>query len=483
MKLYKNDNFFKFNKILPIYEWVPPRVKTEFTTEENKKIKGNNLKIFNELAIDKIKRRALYFNIPFCNQICKFCPFPKKLNTSKEIVDEYVEALLKEIEIKSEFDYVTKPMVDVIFFGGGTPSILSSIQLKKIKNKINEKFDLSKLKEFSIEVEPSTITNELMETFKQIGVTDVKMGVQTFNQEYRDMFNLKPTVYTVKNAIKIIQNYYPKNLNIDMMFGFHGQTIDQLIDDLNEAIKTGVQDIDYYVINNASITPDLARIYEEKNLKPTTGLSKLGMKIIVNKIFLENKYVPYNVHSYRYIEDENIINSTKAIYTGYENSYGKNLYGLEGADIIGFGSNAYTKTQNIGLLNSGTIEEYIDMFKTETWDKLLINKTKQYIINDKPIYDHLILHGYVKKNDFEYANLSSEIKLKLKEIIEAKLIEETKDEYRLTSMGWLWYMNIRYYFTCDIEKTFINESIEKAKKYNNKLEEFELTNLLKSTIN
>ena len=152
------NGLIKFNYDFPIFNWFYP-YNAEEPKESNLKklIKEKPIKIFDYILEDSTDV-ALYFHIPFCQDICSFCPFTREILLDKNRLDNYVNALIREIELKKEYLDRKKVKVNSIFFGGGTPSILSEEQIIKLGTKINEAFNLSQLKEFSFEMNAKTIT-------------------------------------------------------------------------------------------------------------------------------------------------------------------------------------------------------------------------------------------------------------------------------------------------------------------------------------
>lgn len=166
---------------------------------------------------------SLYIHIPFCNSICSYCDFTKKFSDMYNF-DEYVTNLNLEINM-----YNIKE-VNTIYIGGGTPSVLSSSQLKQIKlPKCNS--------EFSFEMNPEDVNIKKLKTLKEIGVTRISMGVQTINETHLVACNRTHTKKMVIEAIKNIKEV-GFDLNLDFMFGFKNEVIDD--------VKTNLEFIKIY---------------------------------------------------------------------------------------------------------------------------------------------------------------------------------------------------------------------------------------------
>lgn len=169
LQLRPNDKI-KFNAQFPIYNFFfPSQINID---------KGLNLSDVLYMANVGVTSRALYFHFPFCETICSFCPFTRGIYKSENDIDRYVSAIIQEIELKSQLIELDNVPIEAIFFGGGTPSLLSPEQIKKVGKAIIDKFDLSKLREFSFEIEVKSLTLDKVLAMKSIGVTHPRFGLQ-----------------------------------------------------------------------------------------------------------------------------------------------------------------------------------------------------------------------------------------------------------------------------------------------------------------
>ncbi|MCR9655479.1 hypothetical protein NB537_11765, partial [Vibrio parahaemolyticus] len=132
-------NKMKFNAQFPVYNFFFP---SQINIDKSLKLSDVLLN-----ANTGIKSRALYFHFPFCETICSFCPFTRGIYKSESDIERYVSAIIKEIELKSHLIQLNNVPIEAIFFGGGTPSLLSPEQIIKVGKAITDNFDLSKLRE------------------------------------------------------------------------------------------------------------------------------------------------------------------------------------------------------------------------------------------------------------------------------------------------------------------------------------------------
>jgi len=234
IRVLPDQPLIKFNHQLPVFNWHYPFVRDDDFAEDRR---APYLSFKNTQA----PRRAVYIHIPFCETICNFCPFDRGRYESHSDVDEYVRALLDEIDLKK--DFLGRPQVDAIFVGGGTPSILHPHQIELLGKAISRNFDLRVLKEFSFEVEVKSATREKLQTMRDIGTNRISFGAQTFSEEYRRLLNLDASTKQISDTAAIANSLFPYT-NVDLLYGMAGQEIEQLNEDLTAALDLQTTTID-----------------------------------------------------------------------------------------------------------------------------------------------------------------------------------------------------------------------------------------------
>jgi oxygen-independent coproporphyrinogen-3 oxidase len=456
--IQKDDSMFVFDFNFPIYNWFYPLSYSEINVNNSGVLKNKLADIYN-IAGREPQNRSLYFHIPFCQDICAFCPFTREVLKSEEYLDRYVDALIHEIEIKSKYSNIVKYPITSIFFGGGTPSILLPRHIIKIGKKIREVFDLSALIEFSFEMNAKTVTIERVEALKSIGVTHARMGVQTFNPSYREMFHLSATIEQIKDGAKLLNDNF-KFVCVDMLYGMHGQTVDDFLRDLHHVIQLDTTNIDVYPINNSVIQKRLKNEYMSKNLKPASGLTKFAYNVVLNQYMRENGYLPHNGHGYFKSNKEDIL-LNPVVTNSYTFQYHETNYGYKGHEIIAFGVAGYSVFDDFVVGNIGDIGKYITMLLDE--NELPIAGVGEYppwMTDLKGIILHLPYHGYAEKSKLKDVKIDEETLKKLEILKKLNLITEDECEYRLTHNGWNNYVNLLYYLSPSNEQKVLDKFIE-----------------------
>ena len=126
-----------------------------------------------------MKAKGLYIHIPFCLSKCAYCDFCSFTHFDQGLVNSYVDALVREI---SEYKRDERIPVDTVFIGGGTPSVLTPLQLEKLTSAIKDTFDLSDALEFTVEVNPRTADKERLSAYRSLGVNRISIGLQTVHE-------------------------------------------------------------------------------------------------------------------------------------------------------------------------------------------------------------------------------------------------------------------------------------------------------------
>ncbi|SZD71726.1 Oxygen-independent coproporphyrinogen-III oxidase [Candidatus Ornithobacterium hominis] len=156
----------------------------------------------------------LYIHIPFCKQKCSYCNF--HFSTQLHSKDALISALLKELELrKSE---INSPL-ETIYFGGGTPSILSDIELGKIFNKIEQHFDIQQDAEITLEANPDDLNAAKVKSIRQLPINRFSIGVQSFFDEDLKLMNRAHSSQEAESSIKRIQDSGFENITIDLIYG------------------------------------------------------------------------------------------------------------------------------------------------------------------------------------------------------------------------------------------------------------------------
>ena len=242
---------------------------------------------------------AAYIHIPFCRRRCFYCDFPIYVvgNTirgeTSGAISQYVEVLCQEI---STTPTDTKPL-QTIFFGGGTPSLLSTQQLHKILEVLDGKFGIDSLAEISMEIDPGTFDEEHLQGYASAGVNRISLGVQAFQEKLLQYAGRYHSVSDIFAAVDLIYQADLANFSIDLISGLPHQTLDIWQESLQQAIKIAPMHISIY---DLTIEPGTAfgRYYKPGDRPLPTDETTVKMYRMAQDILKTAGYEHYEISNY-----------------------------------------------------------------------------------------------------------------------------------------------------------------------------------------
>ena len=204
--------------------------------------------VFHEL--DSTRHRTLplglYIHIPFCRKRCKFCYFRVYTNQNAKAIEDYVQSLIREVQMLSEKRAIAGRKLDFVYFGGGTPSYLSSRQLRSLRERMGEFVSWEEAREVTFECEPGTLSQDKIRTLRDIGITRVSLGVENFNDAILDengRAHLSPEIDRAYEWIR--QTGFPQ-VNIDLIAGMVGETDANWTQCVRKALEMSPDNITIY---------------------------------------------------------------------------------------------------------------------------------------------------------------------------------------------------------------------------------------------
>ena len=189
---------------------------------------------------------GLYIHIPFCRKRCKFCYFRVYTQQNAAAIENYVQALVREFEILSRQPGVAWRKLRFVYFGGGTPSYLSSRQLLSLCDRLTEYLKWNTAEEVTFECEPGTLSLEKVKTLKEIGVTRVSLGVENFNDKILEDNGRAHLSPEIEQAYGWLQQVGFPQINIDLIAGMIGETDDNWDRCLDRALRMEPDNITIY---------------------------------------------------------------------------------------------------------------------------------------------------------------------------------------------------------------------------------------------
>ena len=190
---------------------------------------------------------SLYISIPFCPSRCSYCSFVSHSITNsnaKKLFPDYIEYLAREIELTGEYAAKNGLRLESIYFGGGTPGILSARELDTLQSAIERSFELGNLREYTVEMgRPDTVTPEKLEMLRKHNVDRISINPQTFNQKTLDIIGRKHTVQQALDAYNLSLGYGFACINMDLIAGLPGEVFEDFRLSLDTAAELSPENI------------------------------------------------------------------------------------------------------------------------------------------------------------------------------------------------------------------------------------------------
>ncbi|RUM40052.1 MAG: coproporphyrinogen III oxidase, partial [Desulfocapsa sp.] len=237
---------------------------------------------------------SLYVHIPFCAARCAYCSFNSYAGLER-LQERYVDTLVAECRKTVSEDRQTT--IETVFLGGGTPSLLSSEQLKRLFAAIHSEFSIAADAEISIEANPGTVDKQKLKTLRQCGVNRLSFGVQSFNDSELRSIGRIHSADEAKQAIKYAQSVGLSNLSIDLMYGLPAQTAKSWQQSLETALSLPVQHLSLYQLTVEEGTPIKVKI-EEGRVKLPNEDTLAAMDAITSSLLVSSDFRQYEISNY-----------------------------------------------------------------------------------------------------------------------------------------------------------------------------------------
>lgn len=276
---------------------------------------------------------GLYVHIPFCKKRCLYCDFFS--TTLLERREEYVAALLKEIETRK---HETDEPIRTIYIGGGTPSVLDTIDIFRILRTIGT----DDAEEITMEVNPGDVNEQYLNELKQCGINRLSIGVQSFKDHLLQLIGRRHTAAQAIDAVRMAQKAGLDNISIDLMYALPTQTMGHWVADLSMALHLGVQHISSYGLMYEEGTA-LTAMRDKGELMPIDEETENTMYDQLCKRLSKEGFVHYEVSNFA--------------LPGFEAKHNSNYW--NGTPYIGVGAGAHSYVGNVRSWNVDNLDAYL----------------------------------------------------------------------------------------------------------------------------
>lgn len=345
-----------------------------------------------------MKEISLYVHIPFCKQRCFYCDFPTFAGKDK-YREGYIDSLIKEIKEKC-FKYKIK----TIFIGGGTPSYLDAEQLEKLLKAIKN-LNLGKDIEYSMECNPGTLTKEKLIIMKKNGVNRISFGLQSCDNKLLKQIGRIHTFEEFLENYNLARNIGFENINVDLMYGLPGLTVDLWKDTLEKICNLKPEHISAYSLIIEEGTA-FYNLYNKNKLNLPSEDEERIMDKLTKKILNKNDYFQYEISNFA--------------LNGKECEHNKVYWLLK--EYIGVGCASSSYLNGVRIVNESDINEYI---KKVNNDKSIVVEEYKNSINDE--IEEFIFMGLRMLCGVDLKNFNKRFNKDIRSIYDSVIEKNIKD--------------------------------------------------------
>ena len=369
----------------------------------------------------------LYVHIPYCKQKCSYCDFitfeKNKILPSRD----YVSVLKKEIKSQSKF--FKKNLVQTLYFGGGTPSLIPAQEIGEIISEMKKHFHFDLQPEITIEINPGTLGENKLEEYQKYGVNRFSLGVQTFTPWF---LKKSGRLHTVEDSVKDLKLLQKNKLNfsLDLMFGFPHQTLASLKEDVHQALSFDPSHVSIY---NLTIPKN-----HELSLNRPQETTQIKMFQIIEEELKKGGLNKYEISNF----------AKKNRTSKHNSAYweGKLVLGL-GVGAHSYLPSSFTQNNKYGLRfwNSYQLKNYISQ-RTKSQQKLPFENLPEKQVENLKAHEALtdFCHTRLRRKKglllkelqaLFHSSLSNKVESRLLNLKKENWLEETSGSFSLTPQG------------------------------------------------
>ena len=354
----------------------------------------------------------IYIHIPFCIKKCNYCAF-NSITATNDIINNYVEALCKEIKIKSSSE-----MIETVYIGGGTPTILEINQLAKIFEALNKNFDLNHCIEITVEANPGTVDQNYFENLRRLGVNRISLGIQTFNDRLLKIIGRIHNRIEAVTAINSAKKFF-ENVSIDLMYDLPDQNLKILSESIDLSMNFDIKHISIYGLE---IEPNTKFFEISDKLNLPSNDESFAMYEFITAELPKNNFQRYEISNFA--------------KKNFESRH--NLGYWSDVNYLGLGAGAHSYDGSIRRSNVASVNDYINGIKNDR-DVSIIEEilTKQAAIEEFCFLALRKVEG-IDKQKFQKKfgfNIETVFEKVISKLTAEKLIVQSNNFIRLTDRG------------------------------------------------
>ncbi len=366
-------------------------------------------------------KAGIYIHIPFCKSRCSYCDFATDVFKNAETVERYVNALCNEIsDFKSQIPN-PKSQIETIYFGGGTPSLLSPAQLEKILNSIHKKFSVESEIELTMEMNPATMTLETVREYRNLGVNRASFGAQTFDDKELKRLGRKHTAQDVRETIELLRKADFTNVSFDLIAGLPRQTLKDWERNLDEALKLKPEHLSLYLLEIHEGTPLAEQIRSKRQPMPDEDLAGEMYELMLDKTSAKG-YEQYEISNFS--------------LPNFESKHNSKYWLCE--PVFAFGVSAHSFDGETRWANERDTAKYVSLIEAEKTPVSEINKLTEKQFSGEFAFLNLRLAKGLDMDQYKSlfgVDLREKLAEDLARLEDFGLIEFDKNRLKLTRRG------------------------------------------------
>lgn len=360
---------------------------------------------------------SVYLHIPFCRSKCFYCGFYSV--ASDRLRDGYIQALCREIGMRK--DYLSAPIQETLYFGGGTPSYLDRNELEKIVHELEKTYTFSSRAERTIEMNPEDAGKEKMNAWKELGFNRLSIGVQSFDDSVLKRINRCHSAADALQAIEWGERAGFDNIGMDLIIGLPGQSNKQIVQDLKTVSQLPLSHLSVYILSVDSNSV-FEKLQQKGKFKPDED------DVLAEKYLLMSDYL--KDMGFEHYEISNFARNGK--YAVHNTAY------WQQRSYIGLGASAHSYDGCSRQWNVASIQSYI-----ESLDRGMLDFEREELSRED-LFNELIMTGLrtmwgipIERLEKEYAGLWESVQPRLSSYLAGGYAELNANTLKLTSRGWL----------------------------------------------
>ena len=311
-------------------------------------------------------RTGIYIHIPYCTYKCPYCDF-FSVTKSSVSPQEYTELISAEADLRK--DQISRPRT--IYFGGGTPSLLEPHQLDHLLSTMEQTFDLSSVEEITLEANPETLSLQKLTGYRKLGINRISIGVQSFDPKGLKVLGRKHSPEDCQRACLLAREAGFENINIDLIWGWPGQSEDDLLEDLQTAVDLSPDHLSLYLLTFHRGTP-FGDMLREGKIHEVAEEKVARMYRLICDFMKEAGYMHYEISNW--------------CLDGKECRH--NLLYWEMNPFLGLGAGAWGFAGGVRYANAMSLEKYSDMLRSGE-----LPEFKRFALSEDELLEERIMLG------------------------------------------------------------------------------------------